>query len=220
MPEASESASRVTGTRLEVELRGSFVRLEPLRRDHTGPLTRAALEDRSSFGFTSVPADEAAMATAVERALAEEEAGNNLPFVIVRLPHEHVVGWTRFSELAPWDWPPASIHQRSALPDVVEIGHTFLAASAQRSAVNTEAKLLLLAHAFDVWGVYRVRLRTDVRNARSRAAIERLGAKLDGVLRADRPGADDTVRDSACYSIVADEWPQVKDRLAARLLAG
>ena len=115
----------------------------------------------------------------------------------------------------------AGRHATSAtgVPDVCDIGYTWLAGSAQRTPVNTEAKLLMMAHAFEVWQVHRVALQTDVRNKRSWAAIERIGGQLDGILRADRPGADDTVRTSARFSIVADEWPAVKARLAARLAA-
>jgi len=207
----------VGAQRLEVELHGRFVRLEPLRFGHVRPLSRAATEDRATYGFTYVPATETAMAQAVATALGEEAAGSHLPFAIVATTDDRVVGWTRFSELLSWAWPPGSTHQRHGLPDAVEIGHTFLAASVQRSAVNTETKLLMIEHAFETWGVHRVRLRTDVRNARSRAAIERLGASFDGVLRADRPGGDDSVRDSACYSIVAAEWPAVRARLASRV---
>jgi RimJ/RimL family protein N-acetyltransferase len=110
------------------------------------------------------------------------------------------------------------LHQRHGIPDVLDIGFTWLAGSAQRSAVNTEAKLLMMAHAFEVWEVHRVALQTDVRNTRSRSAIERIGGRLDGIMRADRPGSDDTVRTSARYSIVASEWPVVKARLTTRLL--
>jgi len=106
------------------------------------------------------------------------------------------------------------------VPDVVDIGFTFLAGSAQRTPVNTEAKLLMMTQAFEVWRVHRVALQTDVRNKRSWAAIERIGGQLDGIMRADRPGADDTVRTSARFSIVADEWPEVKARLTARLAPG
>jgi RimJ/RimL family protein N-acetyltransferase len=122
--------------------------------------------------------------------------------------------------MAYWQWPPGASHQRHGIPDVVDIGYTWLAGSTQRSPVNTEAKLLMMGHAFDVWQVHRVALQTDVRNARSRAAIERIGGQLDGIMRADRPGSDDTVRTSARYSILADEWPTVKRRLTARLGAG
>ena len=100
---------------------------------------------------------------------------------------------------------------------MAEIGHTWLAASAQRTGINTEAKFLMLRHAFEVWEVHVVRLRSDQRNARSRSAIERLGARFEGVRRADRPGADGTVRDSAFYSISVAEWPAVRDHLGALL---
>jgi len=100
---------------------------------------------------------------------------------------------------------------------VVEIGATWLAASAQRTRCNTEAKILMLAQAFDVWQVHRVSLKTDARNAKSRRAIERLGALFEGVRRADMPGSDGSVRDSAYYSIVRAEWPDVRKRLDATL---
>jgi RimJ/RimL family protein N-acetyltransferase len=131
-----------------------------------------------------------------------------------------VVGATRYCEVAYWQWPPGATHQRHGVPDVVDIGFTWLAGSAQRSPVNTEAKLLMMGQAFEVWEVHRVALQTDERNSRSRAAIERIGGKLDGIMRADRPGSDDTVRTSARFSILAREWPDVKARLTARLEAG
>ena len=157
----------------------------------------------------------------VRDALAKVATGAHVAFATVRLgggsETDRVVGATRFCEIACWQWPPGASHQRHRVPDVVDIGFTWLAGSAQRSAVNTEAKLLMMEHAFEVWEVHRVALQTDVRNARSRAAIERIGGKLDGIMRADRPGSDDTVRTSARFSIVADEWPAVKERLTARL---
>jgi N-acetyltransferase len=204
-----------------VTLHGRFVRLEPLARDHGPALAAAAAVDRSTFAYTWVPDGEDGAAAYVDDALAEEAAGNHLPFAVVRLDgprHDEVVGSTRFIDTAPWRWAPAyPERQRTGVPDTVEIGHTWLGASAQRTVVNTEAKLLLLTHAFETWGVYRVRLKTDARNDRSRAAISRLGAQLDGVLRAHQPGADGTVRDSATFSIVADEWPAVRGGLQRRL---
>jgi RimJ/RimL family protein N-acetyltransferase len=117
-----------------------------------------------------------------------------------------------------WDWPPGNPHQRGAdVPDVVEIGATWLAPAAQRTAINTEAKLLMLTHAFEAWRVHRVSLLTDARNERSRAAIARIGARLDGVVRAARVAADGGIRDTAVYSIVEPEWPAVRDALRARL---
>lgn len=99
------------------------------------------------------------------------------------------------------------------------IGYTWLTPSAQRTRINTEGKLLMIGHAFDAWDVWAVRLQTDARNARSCAAIERLGFRLDGILRADRPGADGSVRDTAAYSMLADEWPLHRARLLERLAA-
>ena len=124
-----------------------------------------------------------------------------------------VVGTTSFLDPQVWDWPPGSKRPPRQSPDTVEIGATWLAASAQRTRCNTEAKLLMLAHAFERWQVHGVSFKTDARNDRSRRAIERLGARFDGILRAHMPGADDAVRDSAYYSIVAAEWPGVKERL-------
>jgi hypothetical protein len=105
-------------------------------------------------------------------------------------------------------------------PDVVEIGWTWYAVGAQRTAVNTEAKLLLCTHAFERWRVRRVSWKTDARNARSRAAILRLGAQFDGILRAHRAAGDGTVRDSAFFSMLAAEWPAARQRLAEHLAGG
>ncbi len=201
----------------DVVLTGRYVRLEPLRRDHVPALVAAAAESRSAYAFAFVPDGEEAMRAYVDDALAARAAGDHLPFVSVRRADGVVVGTTRFNELVPWSWPPGSPFQRDDRPDVAEIGHTWLASGAQRTGINTEAKSLMLHHAFEVWDVHVVRLRSDRRNARSRAAIERLGARFEGIRRADRPGVDGTVRDSAFYSIARTEWPAVRDGLAALL---
>jgi N-acetyltransferase len=201
----------------DVVLDGRYVRLEPLAAGHVPALVTAAAESRATYGFSWVPEGEGPMAAYVAEALAARAAGAELPFATVRWADGRVVGTTRFSDTAPWAWPDGSAFQRHDRPDVTEIGHTWLAASAQRTGVNTEAKALMLRHAFEVWEVHVVRLRTDQRNARSRAAIERLGARFEGVRRADRPGADGSVRDSAFYSISRAEWPAVRDRLDALL---
>jgi len=198
-------------------LPGRHVRLEPLAIDHVPALVAAASESRTTYLYSVVPEGEAAMRAYVEAALEARDAGEHLPFATVRAHDGRVIGTTRFSDLAPWSWPPGDPHQRDDRPDVAEIGHTWLAGSAQRTGANTEAKALMLRHAFEVWEVHLVRLRTDRRNLRSRAAIERLGARFEGVHRADRPGVDGTVRDSAFYSITRAEWPSARDRLA-RLL--
>ena len=197
-------------------LEGRVVRLEPMERHHVDALTEAAAESRETYAWTFVPDGREAMAAYVETAVAGREEDLFTPFVTVRREDGRVVGSTRFLT-ERWDWSPSDPgRQRRDTPDVVEIGWTWLAASAQRTPVNTEAKLLMLAHAFETWEVHRVCLRTDRRNERSRNAIERLGASLDGVIRCDRPGSDGTVRDTAHYSIVAAEWPGVRDRLRAR----
>ena len=136
-----------------------------------------------------------------------------MPFATVRVADGRVVGSTRFLNLRSWGRPGSS-----GGPDVAEVGATWLAASVQRSAVNTEAKLLQLTHAFDGWRVERLELKTDARNQRSRAAIERLGAQFEGVLRAYQPAADHPgARDTAMYSILRAEWPGVRAVLEARL---
>lgn len=200
-----------------VLLAGNHVRLEPLSLDHVPGLVAAATAaSRATFALTHVPPDEAAMRIYVNDALADQRAGLAMPFATVR--GEEVVGSTRLGNLERWKWPAGSVHQRApGCVDAAEIGWTWLTPSAQRTAVNTEAKLLMLGHAFEVWEVRRVTLKTDERNARSRAAIERLGARLDGVLRGHMPAADQTVRASAVYSILASEWPAVKARLAGAL---
>jgi RimJ/RimL family protein N-acetyltransferase len=211
-------------------LEGTFVRLEPLSLSHVPALVEAAREDRSSYEWTYTPDGTEQMSGYVADALAQVASGAHVAFATVLRGGrgagqgeggaDRVVGATRFCEIAYWSWPPGATHQRHGVPDVVDIGFTWLAGSAQRSPVNTEAKLLMMTHAFEKWEVHRVALQTDVRNKRSWAAIERIGGKLDGIMRADRPGADDTVRTSARFSIVASEWPVVKERLTARLAAG
>lgn len=200
-----------------IVLRGDIVQVEPLTLDHTGALVRAASADRSSFGFTLVPDGDAAMRAYVEGLLADAAAGTVLPFAQRRLADGGsgtVVGCTRFMDIR-W-WPGHTT------PVEVEIGGTWLAADAQRTAVNTEAKLLMLRHAFEVWNVHRVAICTDARNERSRRAIERIGASFEGVLRHHRAAAGHltdagTPRDTACYSIIPAEWPAVRDALEARL---
>jgi RimJ/RimL family protein N-acetyltransferase len=206
-------------------LEGTDVRLEPLSMDHVPDLVDAASEDRSAYEWTYTPAGPEQMTAYVRDALSKVATGEHVAFATVRKGaaasgRDVVVGCTRFCEIFVWQWPPGATHQRHGVPDVTDIGFTWLSASAQRTPVNTEAKLLMLTHAFEVWEVHRVALQTDVRNTRSRAAIERIGGRLDGILRADRPGADDTVRTSARFSIVASEWPEVRDRLATRLAGG
>jgi RimJ/RimL family protein N-acetyltransferase len=201
-------------------LEGEVVRLEPLSSGHVPALVAAAALDRANYQWAYTPDGLEQMTDYVDDALAKAASGAQVAFATVRKDpdgtHE-VVGATRFCEMAFWQWPPGASHQRHGIPDVVDIGNTWLSGPAQRTPVNTEAKLLMMTHAFEVWEVHRVALQTDVRNTRSWAAIERIGGQLDGIMRADRPGSDDTVRTSARFSVVAAEWPEVKARLQARL---
>jgi RimJ/RimL family protein N-acetyltransferase len=199
-------------------LLGRHVRLEPLGPEHAEALLAAASGSRATYALTLVPSTRAGMEAYIATALAEQGEGRSLPFV-VRDAAGVVVGSTRFMSIDWWRWPgepPAPVPDG---PDAVEIGATWYAERVQRTALNTEAKLLLCTHAFEVWKVRRVTWKTDARNARSRAAIERLGARFDGVLRADRAGADNAVRATAYYSMLAEEWPEARDTLARRLEA-
>ncbi|MFC6085195.1 GNAT family N-acetyltransferase [Sphaerisporangium aureirubrum] len=204
-----------------VTLSGRSVRLEPLGPAVIDDLVAAAGEDRSTYGFTRVPAGREEMATYVAAALAEQAEGRTLPFAIRWLHTDRVVGSTRLMNLEYWQgplpWPPGTRGVVGEVPSVADIGYTWLGASAQGTGVNRESKYLMLSLAFETWQVHRVTLKADVRNIRSRAAIEALGARLDGVRRADSRGADDTVRDTAYYSILSSEWPVVRERMHARL---
>ncbi|KQX49835.1 MULTISPECIES: GNAT family protein [unclassified Streptomyces] len=195
-------------------LEGASVRLEPLGRQHARGLAEAAEEDRGSYRYTRVP-ERAEIAAYVDGHLARAEAGLLTPYAQVHVPSGRVVGHTSFCEPRPW---PSGEGLRA-----VEIGYTWLAASAQGTGVNTEAKYLLLRHAFDIWGVARVDLMTDARNARSRAAVERVGASFEGVLRnwapSWVPGEEGRLRDTAVFSVVVEEWPERRAALERRLAA-
>jgi RimJ/RimL family protein N-acetyltransferase len=196
---------------------GEHVRLEPLTLAHVPALTAAAAQDRASYAFTRVPDGPAEADEYVRTALEEQAGGQVLPFAVVRIRDGAVVGSTRFLDMEVLGVPGVVVPDDRRPPTVVEVGSTWYSASDQRTAVNTEVKLLLLSHAFDVWRVLRVTLKTDARNQRSRAAIERLGARFEGVRRAHTTASDGTIRDSAYYSVVASEWPAVREGLRRRL---
>lgn len=192
-------------------LAGRLVRLEPLDASHAGDLAAAAGEDRATYDYTVVPDGLAGAAAYVADLLGARGRGETVPFVQREVASGRVVGATRFMTL----------RFEGESPYAVEIGGTWLAASAQRSGLNTEAKLLLLDHAFGVWGVARVDLKTDARNERSRAAILRLGATFEGVLRRWQPslvlGEEGRYRDSAIYSFIDVEWSERRRHLASLL---
>jgi RimJ/RimL family protein N-acetyltransferase len=158
-----------------------------------------------------VPDGRTATAAYVAELLAGRDAGEVVPFAQLEASTGRPLGCTRYAQLR---YLPSA-----AAPYTVEVGGTWLAASAQRSGVNREAKLLLLRHAFEHWQVARVELRTDARNERSRTAIAALGARLEGVLRSAQPsaaaGEAGRLRDTAVFSVVAGEWPEVRSRLTS-----
>src|SRR5215831_15059435 len=200
-------------------LAGRHVRLEPLAQTHIPGLVAAAREDPTLYRWTAIPQGVMEMAQYVDSAVSSREAGTALPFATIRTADDSVIGSTRFFLVERWAWPAGHPQARRNGFDGCEIGYTWLSASALRSAANTESKLLMLTHAFEAWGVHRVCFHTDARNERSRAALERIGAQFEGVLRAHRLAVEPAPRDSARYSIVAAEWPGVKQRLQERLAA-
>ncbi|WP_329470979.1 GNAT family N-acetyltransferase [Streptomyces sp. NBC_01723] len=193
-------------------LEGTLVRLEPLGHRHAADLAVAAEEDRGGYAYTWVPrADE--VGGYIDAQLARAASGRLAPYAQISLATGRAVGATAY-------WEPRSWLTDGVL-DAIEVGFTWLARSAQGTGTNAEAKLLLFRHAFEVWQVSRVDLKTDARNARSRAAIEKTGARLEGVLRnwsrSWAPGEEGRLRDSAIYSITAAEWPERQERLERRV---
>jgi RimJ/RimL family protein N-acetyltransferase len=196
-----------------ITLQGKHVRLEPLEHRHIDGLVAAAGDDAALYQWSPVPQGKVAATNYVDTALGWRDAGSALPFAIVRMNDGVVLGSTRFWNLERWSWPQGHPSHGRGVPDACEIGYTWLTRSAIRTGANTEAKLLMLTHAFEVWQVLRVCFHTDARNQRSRAALERIGGQFEGILRAHRMAADFIPRDSVRYSIVAAEWPAVKQRL-------
>lgn len=187
-----------------IVLEGERVRLEPMRRDHLAALTEAGRHDEL-WKWTSAKATSAeTMANYMEAALAQADALTGLPFVTIDKPSACIVGSTRFGNIDP-------VNRRA------EIGWTWISPQFQRTYVNSEAKYLMLRHAFDVWSCVRVELKTDVLNEKSRAAMLRLGAVEEGILRRHILTHSGRFRDTIYYSILDDEWPAVRARLEARL---
>jgi RimJ/RimL family protein N-acetyltransferase len=200
-----------------VTLTGSHVRLEPLELRHVDGLVSASAVDPALYAWSPVPQGTEEATRYVQAALAAQSEGKALPFATIRISDGAVIGSTRFFEIERWAWPPGHEFHARTTPDVCEIGYTWLTKDAVRTPANTEAKLLMLTHAFETWKVHRVCLHTDVRNQRSREAIARIGGKFEGILRAHRMAADFRPRDSARFSIIAAEWPEVKARLEERM---
>jgi RimJ/RimL family protein N-acetyltransferase len=190
-----------------VTLEGEQVRLVPLEREHQDALANAAADGELwKLWYTTVPAPETTAAW-IDAALAMRDSAGALPFAIIDTKTGDVVGSTRYFNVE-------AAHRR------LEIGHTWYAKSVQRTAINTEAKLLLLSHAFDTLKTIAVEFRTHFMNRQSRAAIARLGAKEDGILRNHQIGQDGIYRDTVVFSIIESEWPAVRANLVFRLNAG
>jgi RimJ/RimL family protein N-acetyltransferase len=185
-------------------LEADGLRLEPLSLQHEKGLMAAVADGRLwELWFTAVPEPEQVM-TYINTALEGQKAGHMLPWAVRELEHGSIIGSTRFHDILPQ-------------VDRVEIGYTWYAKSRQRTHVNTVCKLLLFTHAFETAGCKVVGLRTDNFNFASQRAIERLGARRDGVIRHHHARRDGTVRDSVMYSVLASEWPDVKRHLLSRM---
>lgn len=186
-----------------VRLAGTHATLEPLAREHEAGLVEAVRDGELwKLWYTAIPAPEG-MAAEIERRLALQAAGAMLPFT-VRDAEGRIAGMTTYMHI-------------DAANKRVEIGSTWYARRVQRTALNTECKLMLLHHAFEVLDCIAVEFRTHFFNQQSRRGIERLGAKLDGILRCHQRGADGSLRDTCVYSITAAEWPTVKAHLGFQL---
>jgi RimJ/RimL family protein N-acetyltransferase len=187
-----------------VKLEGTLVRLEPLSKDHKQELCDAISDGELWKLFVTLVPHPDSIDTFLENAQREYESGEGLAFSTIDRVSNKVVGSTRF--------------MRANLPNRrVEIGFTFLGKSWQRSGINTEAKLLMLGHAFETLGMNRVELLTDYLNEKSRRAIVRLGAKEEGIVRSHMVMPNGRIRDSVLYSIIRNEWPGVRENLSMRL---
>lgn len=189
---------------------GKVVRLEPLQHQHVAALLAASTSGAELYRWSGVPQDEAQVRQYVETAVAARDAGQAVPFAVVRMTDDAVIGSTRFFDLGYWPWPDGRQHTG---PDTCEIGYSWLSRDAIRTGANTEMKRLMLTHAFEVWQVSSVALHTDARNQRSRDAMARIGLRYEGVLRAQRLGTDGKPRDSARFSVTAADWPAVRQHL-------
>ena len=186
-----------------VILGGTRVRLEPLRRDHLADLKLVAF-DAPLWQWTIMgPQDDAGLERWLETALANAEAGAERPFATIDLASGRAFGSSRYMSIAPE-------HRR------LEIGWTWIGSAFQRTGANREAKLLQLTHAFETLGANRVEFKTHARNERSRNALAGMGATFEGIFRQHMIMPDGSLRDSAWFSVIADEWPAVKARLQAR----
>jgi RimJ/RimL family protein N-acetyltransferase len=185
---------------LPIELKGASVKLIPLNLSHAEDLKEAVADGQlNNLWYTNIP-DEGGVETEIERRLKLEKLGSMAPFSVVELKRDKAVGMTTFMNMDP-------INRR------VEIGSTWYRGDVQRTSINTESKLLLMGYAFEKLNCIAVEFRTHFMNRQSRRAIERLGAKLDGILRSHMIIANGTIRDTVVYSVIWSEWEAVKANL-------
>jgi RimJ/RimL family protein N-acetyltransferase len=188
-----------------VTLEGRLVRLEPLSEHHIPGLLHAAHDERIwQYMFYGNLAERGQMESFISNAIRLREAGTDLPFAVIHKASGQAIGSTRFRDIC-------MKHMK------LEIGGTWYASEYQRSGVNLECKYLLMRHAFETFGSLRVQFKTDIRNARSRQSLEKMGATLEGVLRRSAIMPDGLIRDTAVYSILDTEWGMVRQRLEARM---
>ena len=197
-------------------LTGRRVRLEPLSKAHVEGLAKASAGGGELYRWSPVPRTPEQAEQYVKTATSWREQHSAVPFAILG-PDGMAIGSTRFWQMEYWSWPEGHPRHGRGAPDVCEIGYTWLAPPYIRTGANTEAKLLMLSHAFETWRVFRVCFHADSRNERSVRALTELGATREGVLYAHRLAVDHTPRNSVRYSILAEDWPAIKDRLACRL---
>lgn len=192
-------------------LHGDLVSLVPMTHEHIEPLLRATANARDSYRYTLVPTDRAGMTAYVDQAVADHAAGVSIPLVVVRRDGT-VVGSTGFRDIEHWPATPTR-----PVVTVAEIGGTWLSVAAQSTGIHSEAKLLMLDHAFDEMCALRISFVTDARNHRGRGAVERIGATFDGIMRSHLPAADGGIRDSAFYSILRRDWQYLRPPLQCRV---
>jgi len=189
-----------------ITLTGKYIRLEPMRPSHARALSEAGRDEAIWTWMPARPVTAEAMDGWIQKAMEAESQGREYPFVVVRLEDNRVIGSSRYLDVQEDD-------------RTVEIGWTWYSPDAWGSVVNPEAKYLLMRHAFEDWRAIRVALKTDINNLHSQAAIKKLGARYEGTLRNQRIRPDGSYRDSVIFSVVDNEWPQVKARLEERLRA-
>lgn len=212
----------MTSDVLTPTLSGLYIRLEPLGLHHVEALSAASaanssLHEPALYSWTIVPQGIEETTRYVQTALDWRNDGTAIPFVVIRNADNAVIGSTRYWNIDRWPWPASHERHGNPYPDASEVGYTWYARSAIRSGANTEGKFLMLQHAFEVWNALRISLHTDTRNLRSQASMERIGFKREGVIRMHKLANDNVPRDSVRFSMIASEWPEVRQRLVARL---